>query len=96
MKLWILKPQDNLPVDSSNPWVPWYDKTFGLIIRAETEEKAREMASGSISDVDVGTYTDDWSFVCTLKPWSDKRYSSCSELGPNGEEGIIMRDFAAA
>ena len=40
MKLWILMPKENLN-KGDDPWNPWYDKCFGMIIRAKTEEEAR-------------------------------------------------------
>lgn len=36
MKLWLLRPIKD--------WIPWYDKSFGFVIRAESEDAAREMA----------------------------------------------------
>jgi len=45
MNLWLLRPSSNLPDDrAKNPWIPWYDKCFGMVIRAETEEDARKLA----------------------------------------------------
>ncbi|MBI4029157.1 MAG: hypothetical protein HY376_02220 [Candidatus Blackburnbacteria bacterium] len=51
MKLWLLKPrEDVLEKDEDNPWDPWYDKTFGWVIRADTEEEARSIAQNQGGD----------------------------------------------
>jgi hypothetical protein len=81
MKLWLLRPIEGL---ENNPWEPWYDKAFGFVVRAETEERAREIANESGGDE---------------KPknaWLDSTLSTCNELLPDGEEGLIIEDFHAA
>ena len=44
MKLWLLRPRENF-AKGNNPWHPWYDKYFGFVIRAETEDEARSIAT---------------------------------------------------
>jgi len=78
MKLWILSPFEGLP-ESSNPWVPWYDKCFGLVIRAETEEEARNIANDK-QGYDLNG------------AWLDTKLSKCEELLEDGDEGIIICD----
>ena len=91
MKLWLLRPQppygyqlDENPPD--DPWSPWYDRNFGFVIRAETEENARGFASVTIGE-ENGTGT---------SPWLDEKYSSCILLESDGEESIIIKDFWSA
>lgn len=76
MKLWLLKPQDDLP--AGNPWDPWYDKCFGLVIRAETERKARNIAQREHGLPDSA--------------WTNPKWSSCVELTAAGEVGVILYD----
>ena len=78
-KLWILRPLDS----ESGPWNPWYDKTFGFVVRATTEEEARRIASEDCSD--EGS-----------QAWLDNGLSSCVGLNPGGKSGIIIEDFHAA
>ncbi len=85
MRLWILRPIDELP-ENDNPWEPWYDKTFGFVIRAENEELARQLAQDNSGDENQGI----------VIPWLDKRYSSCTKLLQVGEAGIIIDDYHAA
>jgi len=42
-KIFLLTPKDGLS-DNDNPWIPWYDKCFGLVIRAVDEQEARDLA----------------------------------------------------
>lgn len=84
MKLFILRPAGNLP-ETDSPWVPWYDKSFGFVIRAETEERAREIADSNAEDENRHK-----------KPWLDAKYSTCVELLPDGREELVMLDLASA
>jgi len=70
MKLWLLE----LIGYSS------YDYALGFVIRAETEEDAREQAQEHAGDEGY-------------KAWADKERSSCIELEAEGELGVILRDF---
>lgn len=83
-KLWLLRPQENL-LSSDNPWSPWYDKNFGFVIRASSEEAARIMADETAADENRG-----------YRPWLDPKYSSCVELLAEGPAEVIIADFAAA
>ena len=85
MRLWLLRPI-NLDIED-DPWEPWYDKAFGFVVRAETEEKARHL----IADDEIFTYGDEGALA-----WLDPKLSSCVELLSDGEEEIIIRDFAKA
>lgn len=83
MKLWLLRP---LPDDlEDTPWDGRYDMVHGFVIRAETEARAREIATANggdeIRDVKFGT-----------EAWSAK-WSSCVPLADAGDEGIVLTDF---
>ena len=90
MKLWLLRPIKNLGED--NPWDTCYEKSFGFVVRAETEEQARDYAHEDAGDENMGEFIGGW-FAKTKAPWKDQRYSSCVELTKNGKPGIVMRDF---
>lgn len=83
MKLWLLRPVDGLRTFKGrpNPWYPWYNKCFGFVIRAETEKDARKIAAEDCRNEGESA-------------WMDVRYSTCKELLPNGEAGIIIEDFS--
>lgn len=94
MKLWILRPINGLP-PGDDPWEPWYDCAFGFIVRAETEQEAREFAQADAGDEEKDTFLDNKKSN-TKTPWMEPKYSTCLELLPDGEPGVIMQDFHAA
>ena len=96
MKLWLLRPSDNLP-NENNPWIPWFDKAFGFVVRADTEEEARRLAedeSGDEEEYDYNIATRTKTLTST--PWLDPSLSTCIELTDSGEPGIVIQDFHAA
>jgi hypothetical protein len=82
MKLWTLRPNASPGRSEWGPWDPWYDKAFGFVIRAETEERARSLANERCGD--------------EKKVWTDPALATCVELLPHGAEEEIMRDFWSA
>ena len=94
MKLWILRPVDGL-AKNDDPWEPWYNKALGFVVRAETEAEARAMAHAEAGDENRGM------FLCrktadTNEPWKNAKYSTCTELLPEGTAEVVMQDFARA
>ena len=84
MKLWILLPLSPLVLKNiDNPWKPWYDKSFGFVVRAETEEQARQLAAELCGNE-------------RKEAWISTIYSSCDELTNDGPAEIIMKDYALA
>jgi len=83
MKLWILRP---IHTKGDDPWNPWYDKSFGFVVVASSEIRARQLAHGDAGDENMAAPS----------PWLDPKYSTCIELVPGNEEEIIMCDFASA
>jgi hypothetical protein len=90
MKLWLLRPVDGLPL-GDNPWEPYYDCTFGYVIRAESEDMARQLAHENGSQENNDFYGQDRKSNTTA-PWLDPTYSTCVELPVDGEQAIIMAD----
>ena len=94
MKLWLLRPVDGLK-KNDNPWEPWYDKAFGFVVRAETEEEARALAHADAGDENRDTFMGS-KVADTNQPWMNAQYSTCVELLPEGAAGVVMKDFAGA
>ena len=94
MKIFELRPVENLK-DGDNPWEPWYDKSFGFIVRAETEAEARKIANENAGYENRGEFLSNKTSN-TKTPWLDEKYSTCIELTGDGEAGVIMEDFARA
>ena len=91
MKLWLLRPKENL-APSDDPWRPRYDKSFGFIIRAPDKKTARQMAHESAGDENRGEFLDK-KIANTTKPWLDSKYSKCAVLTPEGDQEVIMQDL---
>lgn len=91
MKFWIIQPNESLP-DHDNPWKPWYDKVFKMLIYAENERDARIQAAYNGG---VENPSDDF----TRSPWMFEKYSTCEPLNSEGygeESQVIITDFRAA
>lgn len=84
MKLWLLKPIDS----KSGPWDPWYDRYFGFVIRAESEKRARYLASKKCCVINEKDKKE-------KKAWLNSELTYCIELTSKGEEEIILSDFAS-
>lgn len=93
MKLYLLRP---IHTNGDDPWEPWYDKAFGFVVRAKDEKAAREFAHADAGDENRGESLRK-KISDTIAPWREPKYSTCIELVPKGgEEGVIIKDFAAA
>ena len=88
MKLFLLKPKDGLE-DNDNPWKPWYNRCFGVVVMADSPTAARHIAE----EHEFGEASPSSGIVGA---WTNSRYSSCSELKPQGSEGIIIQDIYGA
>lgn len=86
MKLWIITPKEGLQKEN-NPWIPWYDKLFGIVVRAPNEKLARLYATTEHGD-------EDWERDSSV--WLDENLTDCSELTADGEQGVVIKDFNAA
>ncbi len=88
MKLWLLRPLEKDTGSSEldwewGPWSPWFDKYFGFVVRATSEESARELAANEARDEG-------------RMAWLSSEYSSCIELLPEGNPEMIIGDYYAA
>jgi len=67
MNLYLLEPNDGLPYED-NPWEPWFDKCFGVVVAANNEDEARIEASEASSDEGEDA-------------WLKSEYSTCVLIG---------------
>lgn len=101
MKLWILRPVGYETSDTQDikgtPWDPRYDCTFGVVVRAKTEWEARTFADkeGGNEQHQTGGPID-YSPSFHAYVWLDSALTTCVELDPDGEPGVVMVDFHAA
>ena len=85
MKLWLLEARRDLP-ETDDPWKPWYDTNFGLVVRAPTEEQARKLAQHVAADESRNA----------KKPWLHASYSRCEELTVDGDEAVVLIEHWSA
>jgi hypothetical protein len=78
MKLYILR-----PINGRAEWKPWYDKCFGFVVRAKSEEEARAIAASEAKSEGAGA-------------WLNDEASTCEVLTAKGEAGMVIEDFASA
>jgi len=78
MKLWLLR-----PIEGTECWEPWYDKCFGMVVRARTELEARSIAAKNAGDE-------------RMIAWLNKENSTCVELTQKGKAELVIQDIHAA
>jgi len=79
MKLWVLRPVN----EETAPWMPWFDRMFGFVIRAKSESAARKLAAEQAGDEGP-------------EAWLSPESASCTELQTDGEATVIMQDYNPA
>ena len=83
-KIWLIEPIEGArDAEGKLPWQPWYDKAFGFVVAAATEDEARKLASEKPGDEGAGV-------------WLDPKLTSCRELGQGEEPRIVLRSIAGA
>ena len=86
MKLWLLRPIRPEIEEDKRYWWDDYNIYIGFVIRAETEERARQLAdekADCVCDEQVGI-------------WLDSSLTSCVELIASGPEEVIIHDYTGA
>jgi hypothetical protein len=94
VQLWLLRPRADVLTRSAHPWTPTFDKIMGVVVRAEDEPCARELAQSQAGHEGLGIYvrfglSED---EVAEDVWLDPGWTSCEELGPWGEAGVILVD----
>lgn len=71
--LYVLKAKDIKNTDN-DPWFPWQDKMFSIVVYARTEEEARTLANQNAQDeIDVLAGGNP-------RAWLDSEFSTCEFL----------------
>lgn len=97
-RLWLLRPHAEVLARKSHPWRPWFDKVFGIVVRAENEAQARALAQSGAGTEGLGIYrglgcSDE---AITAGGSLDSAYTAYDELDPAGPVGIVLVDRRAA
>jgi hypothetical protein len=78
----------------SHPWRPWFEKVFGVVVRASNETEARSLAQEEAGSEGLGVYRD---LGCAQEEraaavWLDARYTTCEELIAEAPPAVILVD----
>ena len=95
MKLWLLRP---IETGENTPWERFYENSYGFLISANSEERARTLAqeNGKEELYDKDKDYDYDHYFEKIPAWTDPKWSTCVELKPEMfEEEIVMMDFNA-
>ncbi len=82
-RFWLLSPRRK--VGGENPWDPWFDKMFGVLVLSASESDARALAALQCGEEGE-------------QAWLDERFSECVPLDdlPKDKDRVVLRDFASA
>jgi len=80
MKIWLLQPVEEYEDD-----IFTYDCAYGFVIRAESEEQARQIANANGGNESTDTDKK------ISHPWLDPEYSYCEILTAKGKAGIVLK-----
>lgn len=78
-KLFILEKRQGIKWDK-DPWHRQYEAYHAFVVRAESEQKARELAHNCRGDENQSG----------LNPWLNREYTSCKELKAGGGSGVVI------
>lgn len=81
MTLWLLRPKPEEERPGRDPWNLRWDCYYGFVVRAETEQEARNLADKRGDESARGN------------PWQDPAYTTCTPLSADGPAEVIMEDF---
>jgi hypothetical protein len=93
-RLWLLQPRADVLARPSHPWRPWFDKVFGVVVRAASEGEARAHAQEHAGHEGLGIYRKLGSGKeeIAVDVWLDPAYTLCEALSSDGPSGVILVD----
>ncbi len=83
MAIYLIRPVSGM--EEKGPWKPWYDKQFGVLVRADRPDAARAMAADGAGDEGAAV-------------WFDPLMTECIDIENllEGGPAVLLRDFASA
>jgi hypothetical protein len=89
-----LRPHPQLLQRKRHPWRPWFDKVFGMVVRARSEVEARALAQGTAGNEGLGLYLR-LGFAdeeIAVDVWLDSTLTACEVLDSHGPSAVILID----
>ena len=74
--IYHIQPTEAALAIDDGPWSCWYDKCFGMVIKAENEAAARAIAQDN-----GGSETEAWEVEDHGKVWMDNALTKCEKIG---------------
>jgi hypothetical protein len=74
--IYLLEPTQAALDMEYGPWNPWYDKCFGMVIKAYNEAAARAIAQGN-----AGDEGHEWVKQRNGNVWMDNALTKCEKIG---------------
>jgi hypothetical protein len=92
MRLWLLRPRFDVLERPTHPWTPPFEKTMGVLVRAETEADARILAQTKAGNEGRGIYSslglsED---EVAADVWLAPAWTTCEVLTAEGDSGAIL------
>lgn len=93
-RLGLLAPREDVLARASHPWLPWFDKVFGIVVRAANEQAARVVAQEQAGQEGAARYR---ALGCERDEavagvWLDRAYTACEPLSAEGPMSVILVD----
>lgn len=94
MRLWLLRPHTEVLARGRSPWRPWFEKVFGVVVRASSEEEARALAHSEAGSEGLGIYQGLGlaSEQVAKAVWLDPLFTACDRLLEDGPPAVILVD----
>lgn len=94
MRLWLLRPHTEVLARGRSPWRPWFEKVFGVVVRASSEEEARALAQSEAGSEGLGIYQGLGlaSEQVAKAVWPDPLFTACDRLLEEGPPAVILVD----
>lgn len=94
MRLWLLRPHTEVLARGRSPWRPWFEKVFGVVVRASSEEEARALAQSEAGSEGLGIYQGLGlaSEQVAKAVWLDPLFTACDRLLEDGPPAVILVD----
>lgn len=93
--IYLVRPKEDRPEKDNrgvDPWSPWYDKCFGMVIKTETKKEAREIAQENSKAEEPRSWEENPE---SENVWMDEKLVEVVEV-ENLDNRLILQDVRMA